>query len=563
MVAYAVEDRGTSSGPGRRCRAKGIGADLCHFIEIWIIGSAGLPGPVDVRIDAEGADHARVQAYESAIAVQECLTQVPPELEGRLELLELRLQSEDMTRALKRAQEAEMLRVGGLERPPDAPEPELGWPGPDEVHVWRDLCDLADFRVIAERRDHAARAAAELARPGREPVRWRVTPPEANGIFRARRTDDHITDEPFGERDGDVGVPRESADQVEVVGWCETYETVTEALRGWSQGGLADVRWTGTPSRPPRRRPTSGWLPDHPGNVDGLAGLGAVLDMHAAWRAQLPGVRATLIETIEGLRTAWGSDDVRARLEAAAIRLNAEEPQAPSLGGLVRGGGRNGEVLSVSRAARWIDPALVACTGTPTWNDFGDHRPDQTASLARALVEDDIEELIGSLWWLARDCIALDLVPGPAGPLYELGVNGTHRVHAARLVGLPLLFAELTYYPLPTAVAAGDVARHGEFAYLAARESEACWSALRDRGLLVGEIHTDGPGAVTLHPDWVLAPWLLARSEVAVGWAANYDRAFPGALAKAGIPTEARRSATAWRDWLGLRPDAKAGQGHQ
>ena len=68
---------------------------MLHFIEVYLVGAAGFPDPDGdqfSQLGEHGAAHALVQAYESVIAVQQRITEIPPRLEGRIALQELRLQ---------------------------------------------------------------------------------------------------------------------------------------------------------------------------------------------------------------------------------------------------------------------------------------------------------------------------------------------------------------------------------------------------------------------------------------------------------------------------------------
>ncbi|GAA2701769.1 hypothetical protein GCM10010412_099660 [Nonomuraea recticatena] len=86
----------------------------------------------------------------------------------------------------------------------------------------------------------------------------------------------------------------------------------------------------------------------------------------------------------------------------------------------------------------WIDPVAVAYPGQRVWNDFASHRPGTVPAMASALLNGPVDQAL-DVWNPRGDPICVNRTPGPAGPLYARGANGTHRLHAARLTGLPLI----------------------------------------------------------------------------------------------------------------------------
>jgi hypothetical protein len=144
---------------------------------------------------------------------------------------------------------------------------------------------------------------------------------------------------------------------------------------------------------------------------------------------------------------------LQARLAEAAGRLNADEPHAPSLRQLTCGGrDRAGNVvLGRTLTVGWVNPAAISHGGKMTWNDFGSHRPGRVGELAAALLGDrDPADLADNIWAGPIQPVTLVRVPGPAGPLYEMGGNGQHRIHTARLLGFPMLWAIIDQFTLPT-----------------------------------------------------------------------------------------------------------------
>ncbi|WP_189239876.1 hypothetical protein [Planomonospora parontospora] len=166
--------------------------------------------------------------------------------------------------------------------------------------------------------------------------------------------------------------------------------------------------------------------------------------------------------------------------------------------------------------------------------------------MTEALLSGDLEHAL-NVWSLLDDPIDIVRVPGPAGPLYHLGSNGAHRLHTARLLGLPAVWAEIRQDVLPLEVTFGDATPHGE--HIAPETLTICWRGLLERGLAAGRFDDTTIFGV-LHPDAVMASWMLAPPDCAITWAAAYDRAYPGALNQAGVPVSAWQDPQAWLSWL-------------
>jgi hypothetical protein len=110
------------------------------------------------------------------------------------------------------------------------------------------------------------------------------------------------------------------------------------------------------------------------------------------------------------------------------------------------------------------------------WNDIGREPPRATVVDVARWLEAAAESVEGIDQWLAkmfaRDPILLNHIGGPAGPVYQAG-NGIHRVHAARIWGLPYVLAIVQVEKLPTPIgpgSAGDLSR--------------LWEGLQQRGLI-------------------------------------------------------------------------------
>jgi hypothetical protein len=456
--------------------------------------------------DELAAYHAARYLLRLAGAVLEQADQRTLDLEGQRE--QIQAVGEDVEQARAMA----ILLHRGLTWPEDG-KPARGLPTPAQAAAWQQLRELEHIRGKARQRDEAAARRY----PGGEPTPWTASSAGPDGYFTARR-----------------------ADGLALGGWAETAEGIPDTLRAWSVpfGSPVTVAWSRQPPRPHGRRRWCGW-------PESVRPPEAEL-----WEAESPGRLAAFAAALAGLRDSWPGGDLRARLAEAAARLNAEEPQAPSLDELSCGGSsQDGNVtLGVTAAAEWINPAAIACTGTARWNKFDSHRPGQVALIASALLGDGDPAAVADLWAEPSQPVSLLSVPGPAGPLYELHSNGMHRMHTARLLGFPLLWAVVEQFTLPTTVAWYSAAAYGERLTDEVQDSiMGCWRGALRRGLIDGELD-EAEGI--LYPTWALAPWLLARPDSAAAWAGNYERAYPGALAAAGVHRGAWQTSGQWRAWL-------------
>lgn len=459
------------------------------------------------------SDEDELVAYQSARyllrlagVLLEHVDQRTLDLEGEHE--QIKATDDEVEQAWKMA----VLLHHGLARPEDG-TPALGPPTPAQAAGWQQLRELEIIRSKARQRDEAA----ARRHPGGEPDQWAVSFPGPNGYFTARR-----------------------ADGLAVGGWAETPEAIPDTLRAWSvpSGAPVTVTWTREPPQTSRRQPWDGW----PRSV--------FLYGQQLWEAESPARMAAFAAALTRLRDSWPGGDLQDRLAEAAVRLNAEEPQAPRLGNLAYGGSNRDGNATLGRTvvAEWVNPAALAYTGTPRWNEFGSHRPRQVALIASALLGDRDPAEIAEL--LAEPYQPVDLVrlPGPAGPLYAFGGNGMHRMHATRLLGFPLLWAVVEQFTLPTAMDWYSVTGYGERLTQGWRDSIiGCWRGALRYGLIDGELD-EAEGI--LHPEWALAPWVLAHPGSAAAWAGNYERAYPGALEAAGVPRNTWQSPERWQAWL-------------
>lgn len=171
----------------------------------------------------------------------------------------------------------------------------------------------------------------------------------------------------------------------------------------------------------------------------------------------------------------------------------------------------------------WIDPILIISTPSRTWNDI-DRNPRRSTVVDVAVWLQRAAESAADLdAWLAKmfvrrlDSIRVRPIHGPAGPLYEL-MNGTHRIHAARIWGLPVVLAKVLLDQLPVPIYPGP----GE-------DLTPCWKGLQRRGLLAAEV--DDGGQWLVHS--VVAEWMLTAPKLATRMNAIYERIYPAALQQA------------------------------
>jgi hypothetical protein len=210
---------------------------------------------------------------------------------------------------------------------------------------------------------------------------------------------------------------------------------------------------------------------------------------------------------------------MKAFLAAQASELNAAAPQVPSPRRF------DDEINSPIRGfgcwAEWIDPRLVVSTEQPVWNQFDrahESVPNIVGGLASAIdTAGGIERWLYEMY-ARTGSISLLRIEGPAGPIYEVNRDGNHRVHAARMLAVPWILAEVDVSSLPAP-------------RRPSRGVEPRWRELRDRGAIDADVRQGR---------WffrgVTAEWLLSDAATAEQVSAAYERCYPGALAQMGDP---------------------------
>lgn len=165
----------------------------------------------------------------------------------------------------------------------------------------------------------------------------------------------------------------------------------------------------------------------------------------------------------------------------------------------------------------WVAPELIVNTSSKAWNTIDRHPPRGTVVNVAAWLHDATASAGAFDQWIRKmfgqDPMLLRLVDGPAGPVYEV-VSGTHRAHAARIWGLPVVLARVQVDRLPTPIGPGP---SGDLSRL--------WLGLRRRGLLQADVVGD-----QWFLRWVAAEWMLTSPLLATRMNGVYERLYPGAL---------------------------------
>ena len=254
-----------------------------------------------------------------------------------------------------------------------------------------------------------------------------------------------------------------------------------------------------------------------------------------------------LVAAIRLARARWDPDRVAEQIAERATELNRSRPLCQAHHYRVR---TACPVVDhgFSAVLDWVDPATVIGGSAQYWNDFANHRPSIVGDIITSLLTThDPQTMITQV--LAADSIAyLHRIHGPAGPLHWVSVNGNHRTHAFRILGAPLIAAEVTTSPLPL-----QVPEHATWDERDNGPARPLWEGLIARRLLTGRIRPTTAGPI-LEPHHSPAPWLLLNPHDVIEIAAAYERTYPGSLAAAGIPATAYSDTTAWRRWLTSRP---------
>lgn len=399
---------------------------------------------------------------------------------------------------------ADRLRNGDL--PPSRPTPEQVL----ELHA---VHHVEQMRMLVRRR--AALAPAPVAGGC-----WSVSWDTNDGRFTARPT-----------------AGTNSAVDV-VVGWAPCPEVVEDLLTGWMapSGARPNIAWdvaTGAIFQHPQQNPYRHVDPD---------------DLQLSLLRDQASVAA--FERVAGrVRTELNAVEINEYLaqQAARLRQQCPEPFSSILKDWLKSphrGDPHPELRGSSCAYQWIiNPDLVVSAGTRVWGDFASHRPTVLPWLTNELrTAPDLRAFLADKLY-GVEPLVLAMVPGPAGPIFEVSSNGTHRSHLARMLGLPI-FAETCYKPLPRRITTPDDPGSQR------NQITPLWRGLIDRGLLVGDLDLNENGDGTLVCYRIAAAWFLNPPDLATTVNRAYENAYPGALTTLGIPRSVLFESAAWRAWL-------------
>ncbi|MFI6519837.1 hypothetical protein ACIBF1_30055 [Spirillospora sp. NPDC050679] len=507
-------------------------------------------------VSSKTADHLELAVLTRSVEILSLVAAGLEHHSGRsLDLSELTVQARGFGQDLEHAHTMAQLRHRGLARPEDVdprqPEP----PTPEQAQVWKELHDNQVLRERTARRDHIAAERAQALPlssrrwPNVHPVHWRVSAYLPSGHYLAER------------QTADARPQGEGA-QPDLYCWAAVPEAVPDMLRQWSIPPDRAVRvdWAVEPPRPPRRLPERGHRPDAR-SYHRLAAENGESDPRAAMHDQPAEELAAFADAVTALRERLPAIDIEELLEQAADRLHMEEEPAADLKRLAHGGADTRHptlYLGTSVTTGWIDPAKAVLVDAWRSNStsrlltYSTRERDEVVGLARALLANDPSTAFQS-WKSGPGRCSVIRVPGPAGPLYQYGYGGSG-IHVARMLGFPLVWAEIRQYTPPMRISLEDLASDMYCRLIPnqVRQIIDCWRGLLDRGLIIGDLDEDAqhPTQTALHLDWAAAPWLPAEPARAIGWAAHYQRAYPGALAKLGVPDRAWSTGTTWHSWL-------------
>lgn len=224
-----------------------------------------------------------------------------------------------------------------------------------------------------------------------------------------------------------------------------------------------------------------------------LDGEGSLPDMEEFLQAS-PAQHARINSVVRDIRRFWDLDTLPERIAERAGELNRTHPL------LGRGMGRflpygSDDSRGYIRVLGWIDLGSVVGGGADEWNEFGDHRPEMVTLIIEKILR--AEDPARALCEILSDdgIVYVDQVHGPAGPIHRVTTNGNHRTHALRILGIPLMAAEITPVVLPLRLSEYDVHR-GCPQPEPFSPVEPLWRALIERDLLVGDIRPGPVGSV-------------------------------------------------------------------
>ncbi|WP_331727350.1 valine--tRNA ligase (plasmid) [Kitasatospora sp. NBC_00374] len=324
-----------------------------------------------------------------------------------------------------------------------------------------------------------------------------------------------------------------AADGTVVMGWAAVHQAVPEVLAPFETGTLHRPLVSGAGNEmtvDARTKPTFPFPDDD--------------DLEAAFDHD-PRHLADLTAAIADLRRQSEAASVPDRVEQAAVQLRADAPQVPTLA--LR---EQEQMWCNAVSCGWVRTDAIVEAADPVWGIINRSGYERSSSwIPRAATEllaeppSDLPAFLRHHLLNNEGPVDLIAIAGPEGPVYNINSGGAHRTHLFRILGLPWLFATQTALITPW-----EMTRN-------IKEADH-WQGLIDHGLLHGTVNRRTYVA-TLHISHCPAPWMLAGPQIAAAYNTAYERAYPGALGRLGVPPHALTDATAWEAWL-LTPAAQA-----
>ena len=239
-------------------------------------------------------------------------------------------------------------------------------------------------------------------------------------------------------------------------------------------------------------------------------------------------------------------------LDMRVAQVNSMSSQARLISAFGPGMAPGGEDGARAHYLAWVDPVLVV--STPDYEQWGrfDRAEAWRRSLAwfcvllyEAAAADRLDEWIDMfMTGHFQKPVRLERVEGPAGPIYAVEGDGTHRAHFARVFGLPLL-ARIQTSPLPRPLLAVD--RPPSYG-TSGRGCASLWRGLHALGLLDA---IEEPDTMLWTPASICAEWMLLAPEMATAVSRIYDQAYPKALCEAtGLSNTQLFDAEQWADTM-------------
>lgn len=195
------------------------------------------------------------------------------------------------------------------------------------------------------------------------------------------------------------------------------------------------------------------------------------------------------------IRTQLRRTGTQQLLTEQAAALNAASPQLPRDVLLPSAALPGSGSYASLHGTIWVPSSLIISTLNHPWGEFGDHRPEMLTMIADGLASDvPLDQFLHTFFH--QGPIDLHHIPGWAGPLYQIGSNGNHRVHAARILGIPWLLATVSTHGLPldydlTTLVDQDCAPHQHPNRRAYTNRHTLLTGLLRRGIIHGELTDD------------------------------------------------------------------------